>query len=329
MLSDKKILCGVDLGGTKLAVGLVTPKGGVLDRTVVYDHLQNTEKEVCRRIGECVRVLLKRNTLEETDLLGIGVGFPGHIRYREGVAVTSSNFRNFTMKNFPLRSMVQEQFETDIAVITDNDANAQAMAEFLFGAGRAFETMIFITISTGIGAGLVLDGRLYRGISGTAGEIGHTIVNPFSTIKCGCGNYGCLMSHACGLSICEAIREKQAAGMNTVMPVDACTCDEEMDGKLILNGLVTGDAMAIAIMEEYGDYIGIGLYNLFQIFNPPVIVLGGGLLNWGEPFLDRIRKKFHTLVRDMMHDEMKIEPTEIGPDAGLLGAAALLLESTE
>lgn len=325
-MSSKKILCGVDLGGTKLAVGLLNPDGKIVDRTTVYDHINKNEYEICSQIGLLVKELLQQNGFVESDLLGIGLGFPGHIRYKEGVVITSSNFRRFSMKNFPIRRTIQDLFTEKIPVLTDNDANAHAMAEFLFGAGRSYNTMIYVTVSTGIGAGLILDGKLYRGISGTAGEIGHTIVNPFSSIRCGCGNYGCLMAHACGLSICETVRTKTSEGVPTSLPIESCTSDEQIDGRFILEGLKGNDPLATAVMEEYADYFGIGLHNLFQIFNPPIIVIGGGLLNWGSTYINRVKQKFYTLARDMIYDEIRIETSELGPDAGLIGAASLLLE---
>ena len=185
--------CGVDLGGTKLSVGIVDGEGTVIDKILVKDHTKKPELMVVEEIALLVKKLIKKNNLDEEDLPGIGVGFPGHVRFEEGITITSSNLRGF--KNYPLREELQKQFR--IPVVVDNDANAQAYGEFTYGAGKGYNTMIFMTISTGIGAGIVINRKIFRGLTGTAGEIGHTIIDSRSKRKCTCGNYGCLMTCAC------------------------------------------------------------------------------------------------------------------------------------
>lgn len=319
------LLCGVDLGGTKLSAGIVEQGGRLMDKAVAYDHVQKGEPEVVLSIRDLIRELLSRNRLEEKDLTGIGVGFAGHLRFRDGVVITSSNFKAFKMKNFPIRQAIQEYFR--VPVIVDNDANAQAFAEYKYGAGAGYNTVIFLTISTGIGAGIILDGKVYRGLTGTAGEIGHTIVNPYSDIRCGCGNYGCLMSHTSGYTLPQIVQKKLREGVETGLDLKNVASLDFVDGKIIKQGLDAGDELCTEVVLECADYVGIGIYNLFQIFNPPVIVLGGGLMNWGELYLGRIKEKFYSLARDMLFDAIEIAVGKMGQDAGLIGAAALLLEN--
>jgi glucokinase len=321
-MSGEELLGSVDLGGTKLSVGLVRQDGRVLDKVVAYDHNRKTEPQLVGQICGLVRGLLAARGLSERDLLGVGMGFAGHVRFRDGVVITTSNFPGFKMKNFSIRAALEE--ELGMRVVLDNDANAQAYAEFCFGAGRGYESMIFLTVSTGIGAGLVLGGRLYRGMTGTAGEFGHTIVNPHSDIRCGCGNYGCLMSHASGLVLPQLVKKKLDQGVSTSLPPAQL---EAADGRLLKQGLEAGDELCRQVIVECADYVGIGVYNLFQIFNPPVIVLGGGLINWGSIYLERIKEKFHALAGDMLFDPMEIRVAQMGAEAGLIGAAALLLEA--
>ena len=174
----ERLLCGVDLGGTKLAAGLMKADGTLLDKEVVYDHAGKGELVVVRRIADVVTTLLARQRLKAEDLAGIGVGFAGHLRFRDGVTITTSNYKGFKIKNFPLRRSIEEHFPT--RVVVDNDANAQGFAEYRYGAGAGYGSLVFVTLSTGIGAGIVLDGKIYRGMTGTAGEVGHMIVNPDS-----------------------------------------------------------------------------------------------------------------------------------------------------
>jgi glucokinase len=318
----EKFLCGVDLGGTKLSVGLIHPDGRIHDKIIVYDHVGKNEIMIVDQIIQLIRQLISANGLNESDLEGIGIGFPGHLRYKDGFTLTTSNLKGF--KNFPLRQAVAENFH--IPVLLDNDANAQAFCEFKFGAGRGYESLVFLTISSGIGAGIILDKKLYRGITGTAGEFGHTIVNSDNKQLCTCGNEGCLMACACGLALPYLFKKKTEEGLRTSLPLPDDFNYSQIDGKMIKKGLDIDDPLSKAIVQDCADYIGIGIYNIFQIFNPPVIILGGGLMCWGKIYLNRIRSKFYELTRDMIFDKIEIVESEAGGDAGLIGAAALLLE---
>jgi glucokinase len=318
----EKLLCGVDLGGTKLSVGLVGTTGRIHDKITVYDHVGKSEVMIVDQIIGLIRQLISQNEISESDLKGIGMGFPGHVRYRDGHTLTTSNLKGF--KNFPLRQSIAEHFK--IPVLLDNDANAQAFCEYKFGAGKGYESVIFLTISTGIGAGIILNNKLYRGITGTAGEFGHTIVNSDNKQICTCGNEGCLMACACGLALPYLFKKKNEEGIRTTLPLPEDFNYSHVDGKLIMKGLGIDDPLSKAIMEECADYIGIIVYNIFQIFNPPIIILGGGLTSWGKTYLARVRKKFNDLARDMIFDKIEIVESMAGCDAGLIGAAALLLE---
>lgn len=318
----EKILCGVDLGGTKLSAGLVYPDGTILDKIIVYDHVGKDEESIVNYITQLVRHIVSVNGLKETDLEGIGVGFPGHIRYRDGYTITTSNLKGF--KNFPLRDSIGRNFSVPVRL--DNDANAQAFCEFKFGAGRGYDDVIFLTISSGIGAGIVLNRKIYRGMTGTAGEFGHTIVDPHSDFVCTCGNRGCLMGIACGLTLPERFRKKLEEGVKTTLPLPGNFDFSKVDGKLIKQGIDSDDPVSRSIVEDCADHIGIGVYNIFQVFNPPVIILGGGLMNLGELYFNRVKSKFYELARDMIYDPIAIVRSEAEADAGLIGAAALLLE---
>jgi len=318
----EKLLCGVDIGGTKLSVGLVQPDGRIVDKITVYDHVSKSEDMVVEQITRLVTQLISANRLNESDLQGIGVVFPGHVRYRDGVTITSSNLTGF--KNYSLRQAVSTNFH--IPVLLDNDANAQAFYEFRFGAGRGYETIIFLTVSTGIGAGIIINGKLFRGMTGTAGEFGHTIINPGNDLICTCGNDGCLMACACGLALPNIFKRKTEDGFRTSLPLPVDFDYSQVDGKMIREGLEIDDPLSKSIVLDCAGAIGTGIYNIFQIFNPPIIILGGGLLSWGEIFLNRIRSRFYELARDMIYDKIEIVKSEAGADAGLIGAAALLLE---
>lgn len=317
-----KVLCGVDIGGTKLSTALVDYEGNIIDKSIVYDHVDKPEDLFVEQVSLNIKALFHKNNLQESDVQGIGMGCAGHLRFRDGVMITTSNLKGF--KNYPLRDAVQSYFK--IPVILDNDANAQAFGEFKFGAGVHFNSMIFLTISTGIGAGIILNHKLYRGFTGTAGEFGHTIVNPDLDLLCTCGNKGCLMSCACGMALPHLFKEKLKEGMESVLDLPENFDFSNVDGKFIKKGFEEGDLICHEIILDTGFYLGIGIYNIFQVFNPPLIVLGGGLLSWGDIYLNKIKETFYEYAKDMIYDPLEIVVSKIGPDAGVIGAASLPLE---
>ena len=249
------------------------------------------------------------------------MGFAGHVRYRDGVIITTSNLKGF--KNYPLREAIQSHFK--IPVILDNDANAQALGEYKFGAGQGFNDIIFLTISTGIGAGIIINKKLYRGITGTAGEFGHMIVEPDSELTCTCGNRGCLMACACGLALPYLFEKKLKEGKKSKLNLSPNFVMSEINGQLLKKGLEMDDPVSKEIILDSGYYVGLGLYNIFQALNPSLIVLGGGLTNWGDFYLDKIKSTFYDLARDMIYDPIEITVSKIIGDAGVIGAAALTI----
>jgi glucokinase len=320
-----QILCGVDMGGTKCSIALVDTEGSILDKIYSCAHVDKSDGERVRMVGGFIEEILERNHLTESDLRGIGVGSAGHIRFKDGIIITTSNLKGF--KNYPLRDEIQSLF--NIPVILDNDTNAQALAEFKFGAGRGFNDMVFVTLSTGIGAGIIINGRLYRGQTGTAGEIGHTIVDPQSELICTCGNRGCLMACACGLALPHLFEKKLKEGKKSKLDLPPNFIMSRMSGQVLKQGLDMDDPVSREVISDSGYYVGIGIYNLFQALNPPIVVLGGGLTNWGDFYLNKIRDTFNELARDMIFDPMEIVLSDIATDAGVIGAAALSLENPD
>ncbi len=317
-----KVLCGVDIGGTKCSIALIDEKGKILDKIYTCAHVEEDEDGRVNMLVGHIKDIIQRNGLKETDLPGIGMGCAGHIRYRDGVIITTSNLKDF--KNFPLREAMQSHFS--IPVILDNDTNAMALGEYIFGAGQGYDDMVFVTVSTGIGAGLIINKKLYRGLTGTAGEIGHTIVEPGSDLMCTCGNKGCLMAVACGLALPHLFEQKLKEGKRSKLNLPSDFIMSSMSGQVLKQGLDMGDPVSMEVIADSGYYVGIGLYNIFQALNPPIIVLGGGLTNWGEFYLDKIKSTFYEFARDMIVDPIEITISDIIGDSGVIGAAALTLQ---
>jgi len=314
------VLCGVDIGGTKLGLGIVSPDGRLLAEETVHDHIKKTPDQIVADVAARVPQLLGRLGLRMTALKGVGVGIAGHLRYKDGVMITMSNLSGWA--GFPIRKRLQACFQVPVEI--DNDANAQAFGEFQYGAGKGYKDQVFMTISTQIGAGIILGGRLFRGMTGTAGEIGHTIMDPEGRETCPCGNRGCLISMASGVALPGAFRRAFQAGATSRL-VSAADLDAgRIDGPLVVRGLAEGDQACVAVVADFASWIGIAVYNLFQVFNPEAVVLGGGLINWGAPFLDGIRRKVKELARGMMYDELPILPAALSA-SGIVGAASLMM----
>lgn len=322
-MKKDKLICGVDIGGTKLAVALFKQDGRLVEKKVVHDHSNCNGDELVKRIATLLKEIFESNNITGTDILGIGLALAGHILFREGKIITTSNFPK-EIRNFPFVEKLGAYFP-GVRIILDNDANAQAFGEYKFGAGSGYNNLVFITVSTGIGGGIIINGHLVRGKSGTAGEIGHMIVDADSDIKCTCGNYGCSMAQASGLFFPNLYKRHLQNGMKSSIDITEETVDK-MNGYTVHEGLQDGDAICRKIVEDSADIVGLTIYNVFQILNPELIILGGGLMYFGEEYIKRIKDKFVHHTQKMMYEPVEIKMAKTGTDAGLLGAATLLME---
>lgn len=317
-----KYRIGIDLGGTKLAVGVVDPAGTVVSQAVTYDHRDADGEGLIDCMERNIDDALSHLGVERNRVETVGVLFPGHIRWPDGVALTSSNLN--IGKDFRLKELLQDRIR--IPVVADNDANGQTLAEHRFGAGRGSRHMVFLTVSTGIGGGIIIDGKLYRGATGTAGEFGHMIVEASGRISCTCGNKGCLMSMASGIALPLAVRRVanllSDRGGPVVLP-DGCVDFDHLDGIMLAGGVRERNDLCNQIISDFATYVGIALYNIFQILNPERVVLGGGLLNLPDIFFDAIKSACYGRARGMMYDAMEIRKGELGGAAGIVGAAFL------
>ena len=317
-----RISLGIDVGGTKLAVAIVDESGKLLAKNIVYDHVDKNEEDFIKHIYLLAEDLLRENSLTIADIDSIGLCFPGHIRFSEGTVITTSNLKGF--KNYPLKHKLEKYFGKK--VIVDNDANCQAYAEYKFGAARGFDDMIFITVSTGIGGGIIINNKLYRGMSGTAGEFGHMVIEHDSDSACTCNNKGCWMACSCGMFLARSVKKHLENGAESKLITFADVNSGKVDGQMIKLGLDQNDKLCQTVASEYADYIATGLNNIFQIFNPPLVVLGGGLMKLGEEFMAQIRSNFNERVKGMMHDQMLIRLSGLEGNAGVIGAAAIAMD---
>ncbi len=314
---------GVDVGGTKITAGVIDASAQVLSRSTVRSHAGRPPHEVVDAIVEATGAALGDAGLARSDVAGVGVGFAGHVNGAAGTVLTSSNLPAWD--HHPLRDALQERLSTP--VILENDANCAAWAEYRFGAGKGSRCLCYVTISTGFGSGIVIDGQLYAGATGTAGEIGHTVVDPDGPL-CTCGKRGCVMSYASGLAISRMACERLAAGEATSLR-DLCgDSPEHVSGEVVAQAAQQGDSLALEILTVTGRYFGIGLSTIIQVLNPDRIVVGGGLARMGSLLMAPALQALNGNIHPVLRDSAEIVPSALGDDAGMLGAAALVWETT-
>ena len=306
---------GIDLGGTDIKAGLVSATGELSCQVVLPTHVDAGPKAVASRIAEATReVLAKAEEQRTTDIIGIGLGAPGLIIAETGVVHFSPNFPGWT--DIPLVDDVKKALGIQsLPVFMDNDVNAMTLGELRHGAGVGYQSIVALTLGTGVGGGVVIDGQVYHGSRNTAGELGHTVVEPNGRY-CGCGNQGCLEAYAGAKNIVERTQEKIAAGSNTKLT-------SELTPKRIAAAAHAGDSLAVEIFAETGVYIGIALTSIAHVLNPEVAIIGGGIAEAGESLLfEPIRNEFTRRAMDIP-GMMKVVPATLGNRAGIVGAAML------
>ncbi|MCA1726959.1 MAG: ROK family protein [Actinobacteria bacterium] len=307
---------GLDVGGTKVA-GLILAADGA----VVHREERRMEPSDAEAALEVVASLGRELIDAHGPVVGAGAGVAGMVDFATGVFRFGANL---PWRELPLADRLGEAFE--VAVIVDNDANAAAWGEYGHGAGRGATDLLMVTVGTGIGGGIVSEGRLLRGAHGFAAEFGHVIVEPGGP-KCGCGNLGCWEQVASGSALGRIGRE-HAAEHPQGRIAELAGDPEKVSGRHVARAAEEGDAAALAILAEVGRRLGEGMAGLANILDPSVIVVGGGVAEIGDPLLAPARRAFLETVEAPEHrPEISIVPAELGNDAGAIGAAALSLEA--
>lgn len=310
-----KYIIGVDLGGTKISCALSDLEGNIIETHIVSTNASEGETVVLNRIiGAIDKVMLNTNTSKE-DVQAIGIGAPGPLDAKNGIIIEPSNL---PFINFDLVTPIREKY--NMPVYLDNDANAAAIGEFMFGAGKGTESMVYITVSTGIGGGAILDGKIYRGRTTNALEVGHTTIDPFSSTRCNCGNLGCLEAFSSGTSIAKRAKEAVATNVNTSLKQY-----ETLTSYEVFKEAENGDKVATAIRDNALTYLGVGVTNVINTFDPDMVVIGGGVSKAGEIIFDRVKEVARERGLNTITTGCEIVPAKLGVDAGVIGAVALAL----
>lgn len=307
---------GIDIGGTTVSAGLVDENDRILWKKKIETRAWQTPERVILRIGDMVQSLLKEAEVEAGTLTHIGVGCAGLIDRTNGEVIYSNNIE---WQHVPLGEMLGERFGCKVYV--DNDAVCATLGEFVAGAGREADSMVMITIGTGIGGGLILHNRLYHGRNGAAGILGHMVIKK-DGLPCNCGRRGCFEVYA---SVTALIREAEAAAERCQDSVLARLKEEngKLDGMTIFQAIAQEDACALEVFDTYTSDLASGIGSLINIFNPQIFVIGGGLSGEGERLLAPVRNKVKTQLYCGSLAMPAIRAAQLGNDAGIVGAAAL------
>jgi glucokinase len=301
---------GVDVGGTKIAAALVSPEGKILNETR-YPTLAVPPGRLVDTISRAIN-----EVKDGFEVGGACVAVPGLILAAENKVVFAPNLHE--IENIRLDEEIGAA--TGLRVTVENDANAAAWGEFRYGAGKDVEHQVFITLGTGVGGGVITHGILLRGAQGAGGELGHVTIDPTGP-RCGCGNHGCLEALASGTAIRRRAREVANERPNSAL--GRLAVEREVLGEDVSRLAGEGDEASLAVLEETGRWLGIGLAGFVNIFNPEVIPVGGGASRAGEFLLGPAREEVHLRARSPSRDLVRIEEATLGPESGVLGAAAL------
>jgi glucokinase len=303
-----------DLGGTHLRVGTVDRNGKICCRQMQPTPQAEKPNEIVRALIDAVHECARKSEAQGGVLSAVSVVVPGTVNVADGVVVKAPNVP--CLDGFRLAAALESELEWP--VILENDANAAAIGEMWRGAGQGYCTLICVTLGTGVGGGIILDGKLWRGADGSAGEIGHIGVDPFAGVACTCGSRGCLEVYASATAIVRMTREARPRYPNSILHNT-----EDLTSAKIYQAGREGDELAIEVFRRMGVYLGIGLASLINVLNPEIVVIGGGLSNGWELFEKHMHQQVIERAFPIPARRVKIVRAQCGDDAGLLGAARL------
>jgi glucokinase len=315
---------GVDVGGTNIRAGVITREGKKLGEGRRPARAMEGIAVTLKMITETIEEALADAGVDRAGLMGIGMGVPGRHNSEEGLVYYSPNFAGWT--NVQLLLPVEEHF--GVACYMRNDVKTASMGEYYFGAGKGCSWVVMITLGTGIGGSLIANGKLMLGSGEGFAEVGHMTVAPDGR-QCGCGNHGCWEAMAGRDAVIErAIRRLQTGQASTLGEMTKYDVTEITPAR-IAQAAQDGDALAREVLEETGMWVGIGVANLIQLYNPEVVIIGGGISQAGDLLFGHIRRTAHWRARMVPASTAKIVPAALGDDAGIFGGAVLVFEAAK
>ena len=311
---------GIDVGGTNVKIALVDEKGKIIYSNSVPTYAKMGFEYTVNNIKQSIRDLMKETRTDEKSIEGIGFDCPGQIDYKNGIVKLAPNIPGWV--DVPIAKMIEDEFHIKTRI--DNDVRCAALGELKFGAGKGCENFVCITVGTGIGSGLVINGKLVRGASNAAGEIGHIKLKAKDGAICGCGDTGCLEAYASGPCIVAMAQDYIKGGKSAKFAEMAS--DGEITPYIVAKAAEAGDPVAKRIFEIMGEYIGLGLTSVINLLNPEKVIVGGGVAECGDLLLEPIRKTVKKRAMVVAGSAVEIVPAQLGNSAGVIGASMLIDE---
>lgn len=308
---------GIDVGGTNVKIALVNDKGGIVYSNSIPTRAEMGYEYTVNSMKDAIRELLKETNSQSKDIEGMGFGFPGQIDCQKGVVRLAPNIPGWV--DVPIAEIMQKEFK--ITTKVDNDVRCAALGELNFGAGKGCQNLVCITVGTGIGSGLIVNGKLVRGASNAAGEIGHIKLDMTGGPLCGCGDRGCLEAFASGPSIVAMAEEYIKGGKSTKYRELA---NPDITPYIVSVAAQQGDAVAKRIFTIIGEYIGIGLASVVNLLNPEKIIIGGGVAAAGDILLNPIKETLVKRAMPISGAAVEVVPAQLGNTAGVIGASLLI-----
>ncbi len=309
-----KVVAGIDIGGTKIAVALENLSGEKIAVRRLPTQVEIGAYAIIETVFQAITEMLEEN---RAKLVAAGIGCPSPLDVEKGLVMSPSNLRDWN--NFPIAELFRERFKVPVAL--DNDANAAALGEYVYGAGRGYKNIVYVTVSTGIGGGIILNGEILHGVSGDSGEIGHTIVQP-DGIRCNCGSIGCLETICAGVHIARRARERLADGEPSLMNEMTANINE-VTTKTVVEAVRRGDKLAIEIWDETCRFLAIGIANVISILAPEAVIIGGGISAAGDLLFAPLRRLLPEFVSMIPAEKINIIPAELGGESGVCGALVM------
>ena len=308
---------GIDVGGTNVKIALVDNKGKIIYSNSIPTRAEMGYEYTINNMKEAITELIKETKSDPKNIESIGFGFPGQIDYQKGIVRLAPNIPGWV--NVPIAEIMEKEF--GIPTRVDNDVRCAALGELNYGAGQGCDNLICITVGTGIGSGLVIIGKLVRGASNAAGEIGHIKLDMNGGPLCGCGDRGCLEAFASGPSIVALAEEYIKGGKSTKYRELA---NPDITPYIVSEAAKQGDPVAKRIFTIVGEYIGIGLASVVNLLNPEKIIIGGGVAAAGDLLLTPIKESLIKRAMPIAGSAVEIVPAQLGNSAGVIGASLLI-----
>lgn len=321
LVPEASFAAGVELGAANLRAVVIDLEAKIVTKIIKKTKADEGKEKVFKRIVEIIHQVIDASGLEKEKIKGIGVGISGIVDHQKGICLFCPNIKGW--ENVPVKRLLEEKFGMEVSI--DDSSRMAALAEHWCGLAREVENFIFVNVGVGIGSGIFANGQLYRGSRGTAGELGHTTIDENGP-RCQCGNRGCLETLVSGPAIIRRTRERLEEGVVSLVDKMSGGDFAKITPELVAQAARKGDKLAFNIMEKTGQYLGTGIANAVNLFNPELVIIGAGISRAGDLFLDTVKRTVKARALHTASTSVDIKLSELGDTTAAQGTAILVLK---